>query len=121
MPARSQALDELEKEVVQLRNRVAALEESAPINVPIETLAPEPYELLKPFHAVVQLCDDEYVATFYDANVSASGATQEEAVANLKDMVVAAYETLTEHEPDRLGRAMVKQLRVLKEFMRRKA
>ena len=114
-------LDALEKEVLSLKCRLAQLEESAPVIVPIETLAPEPYELLKPFHAVVQPCDDEFVATFYDANISASGATQDEAVTNLKDMVVAGFETLTEHEAGRLGRGLVKQLRVLKEFMRRKA
>ncbi|MBM4036287.1 MAG: hypothetical protein FJ291_31510, partial [Planctomycetes bacterium] len=76
-------LESLEKGVLALRKRVAKLEARAPTIVPIETLAPEPYELLKPFHAVVEFCDDSYIATFYDANISASGDTQQEAVENL--------------------------------------
>ena len=114
-------LEALEKEVLLLKARVAQLEISAPLIVPVETLAPEPYQLLKPFHAVVQPVDGEYVASFYDANISASGGTQEEALANLKDMVVAAYETLTEHEGGGLGRGLEKQLQVLREFLRRRS
>ncbi|MBM4037975.1 MAG: hypothetical protein FJ290_05625 [Planctomycetes bacterium] len=117
----STRLDMLEQEMQSLKGRVAQLEVSAPVIVPVETLAPEPYELLKPFHAVIEPCEDECLATFYDANISASGATRDEALANLKDMVVAGFEMLTEHEAEGLGPALVKQLRVLREFMRRKA
>ena len=121
MAGKAPNLDELEKDVVSLERRVSELERSAPICVPIETFAPEPYEVRKAFHAVLQAQGEEYVASFFDANLSASGATQEEAVFNLKDVIVAVFETLTEHEPAKLGPEPAKQLEVLKEFIRRTA
>jgi len=119
MTGKAPNLDELEKGVVSLERRVAELERSAPVCVPIETLAPEPYEVLKPFHAVVQARGEEYVASFFDANLNASGATQEEAVFNLKDVIVAVFETLMEHDPAGLGPGPARQLEVLKEFIGR--
>ena len=119
MTGKAPNLDELEKGVVSLERRVAELERSAPVCVPIETLAPEPYEVLKPFHAVVQARGEEYVASFFDANLNASGATQEEAVFNLKDVIVAVFETLMEHDPAELGPGPARQLEVLKEFIGR--
>lgn len=121
MASKVPGLDALEKGVLSLERRVAELERSAPVCVPIETLAPEPYEVIKPFHAVVQAQGEEYVASFFDANLNASGATQEDAVLNLKDVIVAVFETLTGHEPDQLGPGPARQLEVLKEFVRRTA
>ncbi|GAF95929.1 unnamed protein product, partial [marine sediment metagenome] len=36
-----------------------------------------------------------YIATFFDANISASGDTQTEAIFNLKDMIVGTFEILS--------------------------
>ena len=113
-------LETLEREILLLQERVSRLETMAAVCVPIETLAPEPYEVLKPFHAVIQAVEDEYVASFFDANLNASGATQDEALANLKDVIVMVFESLTAHEPDQLGRGPARQLEVLKEFVRRR-
>ena len=114
------AVQALKREVLLLRQRVARLEAAAPVCVPVETFGPEPYVVLKPFHAVVEAADDEYVATFYDANLSASGATQEEAMSNLKDYLLLVFETLTEHDPEQLGQEPTRQLHVLKEFAARR-
>lgn len=112
-------LEALEREVVLLKHRVAGLEQRAPVCVPVETLAPEPYQLLKPFHVVIQTEGDEYVASFFDANLNASGATEEEALVNLKDTIVAVFELLTEHNPSQLGPGPLRQLQVLREFVMR--
>jgi len=89
------------------------------ILVPIATLAPEPYDLLREIMVVVQPDDDSFVATFFDANINASGNTQVDAVANLKDTMIATFEAL-EREP-KLGKGPAIQLAVLREVMRRKA
>jgi predicted RNase H-like HicB family nuclease len=113
-------LDAIETEVLLLKERVAQVERSAPVCVPIETFAPEPYKVLKPFHVVVQAQEDEYVASFLDANLNASGSTQAEAVSNLKDVILAVFDCLNEQQA-RLGPGPARQLGVLTEFVGRSA
>ena len=108
----------LTTEVLRLKKRVMELEEAQPTVVPIETLVPEPYELLRPIHAVVRRHDDEYLATFYDAGLSASGDTDVEAVMNLRDMTVASFEVLMEDDRDSLGPGLARERDVLESFIR---
>jgi len=112
-------IEGLEREMLLLKQRLNQLERSSPIYVPIETFAPEPYEVLKPFHAVVQTRDDEYIATFFDANLNASGSTEEEAIFNLKDVIAGIFECLLEHDEKNLGPEPARQLRVLKTFLKK--
>jgi hypothetical protein len=110
-------LEMLEKEVLLLKREMS--ERSLAMEVPIQTLAPEPYEVIKPFHVVVQAGQDDYIASFFDASLSASGDTQDEAVYNLKDILIAAFDSLGEHREDQLGPGPRRQLAVLKEFIRK--
>jgi predicted RNase H-like HicB family nuclease len=112
-------LETLQKEVALLKDRCAELERLAPILVPIETFAPEPYEVVKPFHVVVRSQDDEYMASFFDANLSASGETREEAIANLKDIIAGTFEILAGVEEDGLGPGPLQQRKVLEQFIRK--
>src|ERR1700757_5007489 len=77
---------------VRERLRLAARDEmqkggrTAPLQgrsglVPVTTLDPEPFELAREIQVVVQPDDDSFVATFFDANINASGETQQDAVA----------------------------------------
>jgi len=107
-------------------DRVATLEAAVPkadtgrpIIVPVETFLPEPYELLKPFHVVVQPYEVEYVATFFDANIGATGDTQEEAVANLKDTILMLYERLCELREGQLGPEPRRQRRILQSLLKK--
>jgi hypothetical protein len=109
----------IEAEIDLLKRRVAKLERSVPACVPVTTLAPEPYEILQPFHAVIRSRGSEYVASFLEANLSATGGTQEEAVWNLKDTVVAAFDMLASHDATALGPGPARQLSVLRQFVRR--
>ena len=113
-------IEVLEKEVMLVKERCAALERWNPIVVPIESLTPEPYQIIKSFHGVVQVQGDQYIATFFDANISASGDTQAEAVFNLKDMIVGAFEILNSREEDKLGPGPAHQRKVLQEYIRKK-
>ena len=110
----------LEREVALLKQRCSRLEELSPILVPIQSLAPEPYEVIKPLWAVVKVQDDQYIATFFDANISASGDTQTEAIFNLKDMIVGSFEILSETSANELGPEPVQQKKVLQEFIAKK-
>jgi hypothetical protein len=88
--------------------------------VPITTLEPEPFDLLRNISVVVQKTDDGYSATFFDANIGISGDTTEEAVANLRLLLVDVFEEL-EQEEAQLGPQLVRQLAVLRSFMKKRA
>ena len=108
----------LEKVVGDLRIRVSRLEEHQSIIVHIETFEPEPFDLLRPVAVVVEPTDGEFTATLFDANLSASGETQEEAVSNLKDVLLSSFELLNSEQ--KLGAAMVRQKAVLNSFIRQR-
>ena len=114
-------IDALEKQTLLLNGRVARLERGGAVTVPIQSLAPAPWEVLKPVMVVVRAMGDEYVASFFDANLSASGDTPEEAVANLKDIIAAVYEILADHDEKQLGPGPSRQLHTLREFISARA
>lgn len=95
-----------------------------PSIVPLSTLAPAPYEFTKPMFALVEpvISDDseddcEYVASFVEANVAATGDTIEEAVRFLKDRMVDKL-VLLEKLP-KLGHQLQHQLHILRDAIRK--
>ena len=86
---------------------------------PVTTFAPEPFELIEQLLVVVQQTGDHYVASFFDANIHASGATQEEAVANLKDVMLIMFRRFEGEPQNRLGPEPKRQLAVLRNFIRK--
>ena len=101
-----------------LKKRCNELIERQSIIVPIATLAPEPFDLCKEITVVVQQDGDSYVATFFDANINASGNTQVDAVANLKDMLIALFVSL--EKESKLAKGPARQLAILRKVMRKK-
>ena len=89
------------------------------IVVPIETLDPEPYELLRPFTTVITRSGEEFEASVFDASIFASGDTEEDAVANLKDTLIDTYERLNELGDDQLGPGPLKQKNILNKLIRK--
>ncbi len=110
-------IEALEGEVRMLKERCLSLEVHSPLLIPVESLAPEPYAVIKPIPAVVRKEDDEYIASFFDANLAASGDTQAEAIFNLKDIIVAALELFADTDEGHLGPGPLRQKRVLEEFV----
>ena len=108
----------LEKVVLELRHSLMELASRQTITVPITSLAPEPLTLRHPIFVVVQPEGDEFSATFFDANINASGDTQTEAVDNLKEILVSAYRRLSDLGESRLGPGPRKQLAVLRTVIR---
>jgi predicted RNase H-like HicB family nuclease len=101
-----------------LENALEDVRSRAAVVVPIQSLAPEPFELLKPIHALVQQSEEDFVASFLDANINASGETQEESLTNLKDLIVGSFEAL-QTVVGKLGPGPSKQLAVLMQFLKR--
>lgn len=105
-----QTVAQLERDVAELKLRMM----SAPFTVLITTLAPEPLKLLRDIPATVQPADGEFVATFFDAGISASGDTEQEAVSNLKDLIVQSFHILKAMPETKLGKLMRQQIAVLR-------
>lgn len=103
----------LEKVVLELRYSLIELANRQTITVPITSLAPEPLTLRHPIFVVVQPEGDEFCATFFDANINASGDTQTEAVDNLKEILVSTYRRYSSLGESKLGPGPRRQLAVL--------
>jgi hypothetical protein len=110
-------LEILEREIAVLRERTHLLEEQRPLLVPVQTLEPEPYRTLAPFTVVVRAEQDEYLASWFDANLVASGSSPEEAFSNLKDIIVAVYESLKNLPEEQMGPGPARQIKILRKFI----
>jgi len=108
----------LEKAILEMRSTVDQLARGRTIHVPISSLAPEPYAVVKPLVAVVVPDDDQFIASFYDANLHSSGDTEAEAIDNLKEVIASTFRRLSELGDKRLGPLPAKQLATLNEFVR---
>ena len=102
------------------RNPVRPVIRQLAITVPITTFAPEPYELLRPLTVLVQEEGAGFNASLFDANIHASGDTEEEAFRNLKSVMLDIFDSLSAEPPDHLGPEPRRQLAVLQQFIRRK-
>jgi predicted RNase H-like HicB family nuclease len=111
-------VDKLEQDIAQIQGHCEKLRDGQSITVPVETLAPDPVELRRPFQIVLQPHEGGYLATFFDAGISTEGDTQEEAVRNLKELVVDLWESF-EEDAERLGPVPAKQLTVLRTIIKR--
>jgi len=107
----------IKKQVKKLARREGAAYH--PVEMSILHFEPEPFEVTGGIRALVRQDKDSFVATFVDANIGASGETQNDAVANLKDMMVALFGRLSKEE-GRLGKEPARQLAVLRAVLRRK-
>jgi len=87
--------------------------------VPIETLEPEPYTLLRPLTAVVVEVEGGFEASNFDLGIYASGDTEEEAVANFKGTLLDTFDQLSELPDTKLGRALLRQKGLLNKWVRR--
>jgi hypothetical protein len=115
-----QRLDRIEEMLQAILLRIAAIGPGkGSMMVPIQSLAPEPYKLLQPLTAVVTESDGGYEAAFFDASIFASGDTEEDAISNLKDMMIDTWERLSELKETQLGPGPTRQKQVLDFYIRK--
>jgi hypothetical protein len=110
-------LSQAESRIKALEQRIEEVEHGKPVVLPIQSFAPDRYEVLKPIWAVVQEDDGAFVASFFDANINASGNDQLDAVEMLKEMIVSTFRLFAEKEAV-LGPETQRQFAVLREFMK---
>jgi hypothetical protein len=76
--------------------------------------------LQKPMHCVVEPIGNagNFVASFPEAQLFASGDTKVEAIENLGDIVATKFRIFSSHEPSQLGPVPKKQLAVLRKYIK---
>jgi predicted RNase H-like HicB family nuclease len=89
--------------------------------VPITSFAPEPYEAIRPLSAVIYPCEEGFIAGFFDANIHAAGDTEEEALRNLRSLILDVFDSLSAEPSATLGPEPKRQLAVLREFVARRS
>jgi len=107
----------LEKRITALEERIARQETEAPSVVTLATLAPETLKLKKPIPVYLRSTGEDWIASFLDGNINASGETEPEALDNLKDILTATFRHLTSLPAEKLGPGPARQLAVLREFV----
>ena len=88
-----------------------------PVTLHVETFAPEPYRVKRAIPLALQRRADGYLALFVEANVNSSGGTQEEALANVKELILDVFDSLSSLPPSKLGPGPARKLAVLREFI----
>ena len=73
--------------------------------------------MIRQILAVVQSSEEGYIAGFFDANVYASGDTEEEALRNLKSMILDVFDSLSREPDPTLGPEPRRRLAVFREFI----
>ena len=86
--------------------------------VPLTSLEPGRYELERDIPVVLQPSDDGFTATFCDANIGSSGDTEEEAIDNLRTLIIDTFELLESTQPAKLGPEPRRRLSLLRSFIK---
>ncbi len=85
--------------------------------VPITALPTTGLKLPRDIPIVIEPVDDGFVATFFDANLSMSGDTQEEAFSNVRGLIIDIFSDLASEPAGRLGPGPKMQLQALRSFI----
>jgi hypothetical protein len=91
--------------------------ENQPICATIASLGIPGYELRKVIPVTIRPDGNEFTATFFDANISTGGDTEQEAVANLQSLIADFYDDLVATPDEKLGPSLRRQKLVLVEFV----
>ena len=90
---------------------------SANLSTFIGSLGVPGLEVRKPIPITIRPDGSAFIATSFDANISASGESPEEAVDSLQSLIADFFEDLDATDPSRLGPGPRKQIAVLREHL----
>jgi hypothetical protein len=109
----------LTKEMDELKDEIRQLCKTRTFVVPLSTLSPAPYQITQQIPVTIEGDGEEFTATFTEANISASGETEADAIANFKDSLLSCYQLLEKKTPDQLGPLPTRQWTVIKGVVKR--
>ncbi|MDP6359382.1 MAG: hypothetical protein QF473_29955 [Planctomycetota bacterium] len=101
-----------------IERKVSKWEEDAKsTSTSISTFAPLQIGVKRPVPVSIMFNEPDYIATFFEANINASGDTPQGAFWGLREVVAARFLRLTELNPSVLGKTPARQLHILNEFL----
>jgi predicted RNase H-like HicB family nuclease len=113
-------IEELHEKVAQLERDIQELKQAAfsrTFTTYITSLGMPNLEVKKPIPVVIERESDEnYIASFMDANISTGGKSEQEAVYNLQSLIADLFE-MHEEETSKLGPAMQMQKQALNDVL----
>lgn len=109
----------LTNEVTTLKCEIQRLHKLRTYVVPLATLTPEPFRMIQQIPVTIEGDGEDFTATFVEANVSASGETEADAIANFKDSLLSSYEILKEMPSNELGPLPTRQWAILRDVVKR--
>jgi len=110
---------DLTREMDELKDEIRQLCKIRTFVVPLSTLSPAPYQITQQIPVTIEGDGEEFTATFTEANVSATGETEADAIANFKDSLLSCYQLLEKKTPDQLGPLPTRQWTVIKGVVKR--
>jgi len=118
----SEAFADAAATAVRIRDmecRIVRLEQQSSRLTVLTALATNTLKLLRPIPVAIEHTGDDFLATFFDANISASGDTAQEAFANFADVLELKFKLLNSLEENKLGPDPKRQLAILQQFIRK--
>jgi hypothetical protein len=109
----------LTTEIEELREEIRQLCRTRTFVVPLTTLASGSFQITQQIPVTIEGDGEEFTATFTEANISASGETEADAIANFKDSLLSSFELLEGKEPRELGPLPKRQWRILTSVVKR--
>jgi hypothetical protein len=109
----------LTSEVEALKGEIQQLRKARTFVLPLTSLAPQPFQMTLQIPVTIEGDGEDFTATFMEANLSASGETEADAIANFKDTLVSSYKILEEMNPNKLGPLPSRQWAILKSVVKR--
>jgi hypothetical protein len=109
----------LTSEMQELREEIRQLCRTRTFVVPLTTLSPGPLHITQHIPVTIEGDGEEFTATFTEANISASGETEADAIANFKESLVSTYAFLESLPANERGPLPARQWEVLKSALTR--
>ena len=113
-------VDLFEVTLSDFERRIQRLESLQTKIIPIDSFTPEPYRPLKTILVTVHPVEGGYSAGWFDANIHSSGDNEEEAVSNLKSLILDFFDKFSNEPAERLGPEPTRQLAVLREYIQKR-
>ncbi len=110
--------DEPSARTLEPASRGCVTDRGAGTMVRIDDLSPMPFALRQAIFIALQDGDGEFRARFGEAEIEITGDSPEQAIANLKSLIVATYEDLVDAAPEVLDHRRRRQRRVLADLLR---
>jgi hypothetical protein len=109
----------LTNEVAMLKCEIQRLHQLRTYVVPLTTLVPGPFRMTQQIPVTIEGDGEDFTASFVEANVSASGETEADAIANFKDSLLLSYDVLERTPSSQLGPLPARQWEVLQNVIER--